>query len=85
LRDIEEQGANGGHYLQLGAFGSRENAESLKAKLARELGDLGDKLLIRSAGNLHRLQLGPWTDAGAARRVAEQLRQAFELPTVLVR
>jgi rare lipoprotein A len=82
LRDIEERG---GHYLQLGAFGSRENAESLKATLARTLGNLGERLLIRSAGNLHRLQLGPWADADEARRVAEQLKLAFELPSVLVK
>lgn len=82
LRDIEERS---GHYLQLGAFGSRENAESLKTKLARTLGNLGERLLIRSAGNLHRLQLGPWADADEARRVAEQLRLAFELPSVLVK
>jgi rare lipoprotein A len=82
LRDIEEKGA---HYLQLGAFGSRENAESLREKLARTLGNLGERLLIRSTGNLHRLQLGPWADANEARRVAEQLRLAFELPSVLVK
>jgi rare lipoprotein A len=82
LRDIEERS---GHYLQLGAFGSRENAESLKAKLGRTLGGLGERLLIRSAGNLHRLQLGPWADAAEARRVAEQLKLAFELPSVLVK
>lgn len=82
LPDIQERG---GHYLQLGAFGSRDNAESLKAKLARTLGDLGDRLLIRSTGNLHRLQLGPWADAGEARRIAEQLKVAFELPSVLVK
>jgi len=82
LRDIEERGA---HYLQLGAFGSRENAESLREKLARTLGNLGERLLIRSTGNLHRLQLGPWADANEARRVAEQLRLAFELPSVLVK
>lgn len=82
LRDIEERG---GHYLQLGAFGSRENAESLKATLARTLGNLGERLLIRSAGNLHRLQIGPWADAAEARRIAEQLKLAFELPSVLVK
>ncbi len=74
-----------GHYLQLGAFSSRDNAESLKAKLYRDLGDLGDKLVVRSSGNLHRLQLGPWADAGEARRIAEQLKVAFELPTMLVK
>ena len=82
LPDIQERS---GHYLQLGAFGSRDNAESLKLKLARTLGDLGDRLLIRSTGNLHRLQLGPWADASEARRIADQLKIAFELPSLLVK
>ncbi len=82
LRDVEEKS---GHYLQLGAFGSRDNAESLRIKLARELGDLGDKLLIRSTGALHRLQLGPWADIAEARKMAEQLKSAFDLPAVLVK
>lgn len=82
LDDIQDRS---GHYLQLGAFGNRDNAESLRLKLMRDLGDLGDKLVVRSAGNLHRLQLGPWPDAGEARRVAEQLKLAFDLPSVLVK
>jgi rare lipoprotein A len=82
LRDIEEKG---GHYLQLGAFGNRDNAESLKLKLARTLGDLGDRLTIRGSGSLYRLQLGPWPDSAEARRIAEQLRLAFDLPSVLVK
>lgn len=82
LRDIVEKG---GHYLQLGAFGNRDNAEALRARLASTLGDLGDRLQINSVGNLHRLQLGPWADISEARRIAEQLKTAFDLPSVLVR
>ena len=82
LADIQERS---GHYLQLGAFGNRDNADALRSRLARSLGDLGDKLLIRSAGSLYRLQLGPWADAGEARRIADQLKTAFGLPSVLVR
>ena len=82
LRDIEERS---GHYLQLGAFGNRDNAETLRLRLSRTIGELGDRLLIRSAGNLHRLQLGPWADIGEARRIAEQLQTAFDLPSVLLR
>lgn len=81
LAEIEEKG---GHYLQLGAFGNRDNAESLRAKLQRDLGDLGDKLVVRNAGTLYRLQLGPWASGIEARRVAEQLKTAFDLPSVLV-
>ena len=74
----------GGHYLQLGAFGNRDNAEALQARLARELGELADKLLIRSSGPLHRVQLGPWADATAARRAADALRNTLELVPVIV-
>ncbi|MFN3402332.1 MAG: septal ring lytic transglycosylase RlpA family protein [Ferrovibrio sp.] len=74
-----------GHYLQLGAFASIENAESLKAKLYRDLGELADKLVVRSSGNLHRLQLGPWADVAEARRIAERLKLAFGLPSMLVK
>jgi rare lipoprotein A len=82
LQDIVEKG---GHYLQLGAFGNRDNAEALRARLASTLGNLGDRLQINSAGNLHRLQLGPWADISEARRIAEQLKTAFDLPSVLVK
>lgn len=82
LEDVVERK---GHYLQLGAFASLENAESLKAKLYRDLGELGDKLVVRSSGNLHRLQLGPWLDVTEARRIAERLKFAFDLPAVLVK
>lgn len=73
-----------GFYLQLGAFGNLENAEALQSRLTRELGDLGDKLLIRRAGNLHRVQLGPWTDLAAARQIAEQLRKTLDFTPVVV-
>jgi rare lipoprotein A len=85
LADVEENGSEGGHYLQLGAFASVGNAEALRARLTRTLGELGERLTIRSTGSLHRVQLGPWADAGEARRVAERLRAAFDLPSVLVR
>lgn len=85
IEDIEIRGAGGGHFLQLGAFSNRDNAESLRLRLARTLGDLGERLVIRSAGNLHRVQLGPWNDRAEAQRIAEQLRLAFDLPSVLVR
>jgi len=73
-----------GHYLQLGAFGNRDNADALRARLARELGSLGDKLAVQAAGNLFRLQLGPWADASEARRMAERIRETLELNPVVV-
>ncbi len=73
----------GGQYIQLGAFSNLGNAQALQAHLARELGEMGDKLIIRSSGNLHRLQLGPWPDVAAARRAAQVLTDTFGVKTTL--
>ena len=73
----------GEHFIQLGAFGNLSNAQALHAHLARELGELGEKLVIKSAGNLHRLQLGPWPDIAAARRAAQVLTDTFGVKTSL--
>jgi len=85
IDDIVEGGAGGGHFLQLGAFSSHDNAESLRMRLANTLGELGEKLRVRSVGKLHRVQMGPWANRQEAERVAEQLRAAFDLPSVIVR
>lgn len=81
LPDVQEAA---GHYLQLGAFGNRDNAEALQARLARQLGELAERLVIRSTGNLHRVQLGPWADLASARQVAEQLRKTLDFTPVVV-
>ena len=73
-----------GHFLQLGAFGSRDNAEALKLRLARELGNLAEKLVIQSAGKLFRVQLGPWPDAAAAQLAGGRLRESFGMAPVVV-
>ena len=73
----------GGQYIQLGAFSNLGNAQALQAHLARELGDMGDKLIIKSSGDLHRLQLGPWPDIASARRAAQVLADTFGVKTTL--
>ncbi|MCX7898124.1 MAG: septal ring lytic transglycosylase RlpA family protein [Rhodocyclaceae bacterium] len=82
---IEDRIEGDAHWLQLGAFSSRENAEALRAKLILALGDMGEKLSIRASANLYKLQLGPWRDAREARAVAETLKNAFALESVVVR
>ena len=82
-----------GIFLQLGAFGNPDNAESLKAHLGRELSglagladtDLSGKLLVQARAGIYRVQLGPWQDHAEAQRVAEILREAFEIKPVVVR
>jgi rare lipoprotein A len=73
-----------GHFLQLGAFGNRDNAEALRIRLARELGNLAEKLVVQSAGKLFRVQLGPWPDAAAAQLAGGRLRESFGMTPVIV-
>jgi len=74
-----------GIFLQLGAFGNLDNAENLKSRLGRELAgspnsaELGEKLTVVTRAGISRVQLGPWPDHAEAQRVAERLREVFEL------
>jgi len=81
---LQESGDARGIYLQLGAFGNRDNAENLKARLALELDDLADHLVVTGSRGVFRVSLGPWADQAEARRVGERLRQTFELNSLLV-
>jgi rare lipoprotein A len=67
-------------FLQVGAFASRDNAESLRARLA-SLEEPGQVLLL---GELWRLQLGPYRSQDEARSAAERLERKFELKALVV-
>ena len=83
---IPESGLARGIYLQLGAFASPDNAESLRNHLSRELDWLGEPMRINPAGGIHRLHLGPYASRGDADRVAEKIRAALGYkPTVVIR
>lgn len=73
-----------GHFLQLGAFGNRDNAEALRTRLGRELGDLAGKLVVQPAGKLFRVQLGPWPDAAAAQLAGGRLRESLGMNPLVV-
>ena len=73
-----------GHFLQLGAFGNRDNAEALRMRLARELGELSGKLVVQSGNGLFRVQLGPWPDAAAAQVAGVRLRESFGMAPMVV-
>ncbi len=66
-----------GTYLQLGAFGSQDNAESYRARVLRQLDWLGEAIHIHALDGLYRLHLGPYRDAQEAGRVAERIREAL--------
>ena len=75
-----------GVYLQLGAFSARENAETLRARLERELSWQGKGIDILPRKGLFRLHLGPYRDRDEAEGAAARIREALHLePVVIVR
>ena len=66
-----------GVFLQLGAFASVDNAESLRAHLARELDWLTEGIQVNADSGLHRVHLGPYPSRADAEKVAERIRLAL--------
>lgn len=66
-----------GVFLQLGAFASAENAESLRSHLLRELDWLNEGVMIQAVGGMHRVHLGPYPSRSDAEKVAERIRLAL--------
>lgn len=73
-----------GTFLQLGAFGNPDNAESFRAHLARQLDWLAEPIHIQLKEGMYRLHLGPYRDAQEAGRVAERIREALALKPFVV-
>jgi rare lipoprotein A len=71
-------------YLQLGAFGSRENAESYLARVRSQADWLALQVFARDG--LFRVQAGPYTNQSDAREAADRLGQTLGVkPMVLTR
>jgi rare lipoprotein A len=66
--------AGSGHYVQLGAFSSRNNAEDLRSRLASELTWLRERVEVRSIGELWRIHVGPYGTSEAARAIAHRIQ-----------
>jgi len=69
--------ASSGVFLQLGAFSNADNADNLRAHLARELDWLNEGIQINASGGIHRVHLGPYRNRSEAEVVAEKIRMAL--------
>ncbi|MDX1482614.1 MAG: SPOR domain-containing protein [Woeseiaceae bacterium] len=73
----EDRATDGGLWaVQLGSFSSRENAERLAADLRGAGYAAFLSRVSTSAGEMHRVRVGPQKDRDAARSVADALAQA---------
>ena len=76
----------GGIYLQLGAFGSRDNAENFLARMKVQIDWLAAALHVFSRDGLFRVHAGPYPRDAEARRDADRIGQALGFwPFVLQR
>ena len=75
-----------GYYLQLGAFGSRENAENFLARMQAQVDWLASVLQIFTRDGLYRVHAGPYMREVEARQAADRISQALGVrPFVLTR
>jgi rare lipoprotein A len=75
-----------GIYLQLGAFGSRENAENFLARMKIQVEWLASTLHVFSRDGLFRVHAGPYPREVDARQAADRVSQALGVrPFVLTR
>jgi rare lipoprotein A len=70
-------------YVQVGAFSSRDNAESLRSRL-EDAGWLKDTVQVLAIGNLWRLHVGPYRTQDDARPVAERIESQLSIKPLLV-
>ena len=73
-----------GIYLQMGAFGSKENAEELGKKVSSQLAWLTEAVQVVSINNLWRLQVGPYATSDAARAAAQRIESEINLKPLVV-
>ena len=73
----------GGLYLQLGAFGSLENAEIFRARMAHELDWNREPLQVSRKDNLYRVRMGPYQSREEVAAVAAQVRLSHDFSPVI--
>jgi rare lipoprotein A len=75
-----------GVYLQLGAFGLRQNAESFLLRLRSQVAWLAETVHIFPRDGLYRVHAGPYASRNEARSVADRISQTLGIkPFVLTR
>ena len=73
----------GGLYLQLGAFASVENAESFRAKMARDLTWLLEPIQVLPRDSFYRVRLGPYKTREEAQAIADKIRTSLDFSPVI--
>lgn len=76
----------GGIYLQLGAFGSQNNADQFMARLRLQLAWLSETLSIFTKDGLFRVRAGPYANRSEAQQIADKIGETLGFkPLLLIR
>jgi rare lipoprotein A len=67
-----------GIYLQLGAFGSQDLADTTRDRIQRQLENVSEPLKVVKEGALFKLHLGPYSSRESAAVIAERIRVSTE-------
>jgi len=70
-------------WLQLGAFSTREAAETFRERVARELSWNLEPVQLQARDGLYRVRLGPYRNRDEAGAIAEKARQTLGFPPAL--
>ena len=73
-----------GLWLQLGAFSSRESADSFRDKMGRDLSWNREPLQVFSREGLHRVRMGPYRNRDEAGAIADKVRESLGYEPQLV-
>ena len=73
-----------GLWLQLGAFSSRESADSFRDRMSRDLAWNNEPLQVFSREGMHRVRMGPYRSRDEAGAIAEKVRQSLGFEPALI-
>ena len=73
-----------GLWLQLGAFSSRESADSFRDRMLRELMWNNEPLQVFSRDGMHRVRMGPYRNRDEATAIADKVRESLGYVPTLV-
>lgn len=74
----------GGLWLQLGAFSSRDSADSFREKMVRDLSWNNEPLQVFSRDGLHRVRMGPYRNRDEAGAIADKVRRSLGFDPALI-
>jgi rare lipoprotein A len=73
-----------GVFLQLGAFGSQDNADSYLARLRTQIEWLAPALHVYPRDGLFRVHAGPYATQAEARAAADRIGQALGIKAMVL-